>query len=560
MKLATFFDKFEQFAEAPDAVARMRELVLQLGVSGRLVTQNAEDEPASALLESVEAERAQLVRAKRIKSRQSSLVGADEQPFDVPSSWIWARLSDVGYELGQKVPDTRFTYIDVGGIDSREGRISDRVETLEPGDAPSRARKLVARGTVIYSTVRPYLLNVAIVDRDFDTEPIASTAFGILHPFKGINNKYLYYWLRSAPFTTYVQARMKGMAYPAINDQKFYNGYIALPPVAEQERIAAKVDDLMALCDRLDAQQMERDTRHARLVRVSLARFAGEPNPANLELLFTKSYDIEPTDLRRSVLTLAVQGKLVAQDPKDESAAVLLARLAEQRAEESGRRKKSQPDLAFTSDEIPFELPSGWAWERLGNIGETNVGLTYSPQDVSDAGIPVLRSSNIQNGKLDFDDLVRVRCEPKQSVMVQDGDLLICARNGSRALVGKVAVIERLKEPAAFGAFMAIYRSEVNQYLYHFIRSPLFRHMIDEVNTTTINQITQSNLRSTLAPIPPLAEQHRIVAKVDHLMALVDELEAQLVASRATAKDLLEALVAELAAAGAPTPQCRSIQ
>ena len=546
MKLETFFEKFDQFANAPDAVEKMRELVLQLAVTGKLVNQDKRDEPASVLLESTEAERAKLIAAKKIKSRPTSHVESNEQPFDLPSSWAWARLSDVGYELGQKVPDKRFTYIDVGGIDSEKGRISDRVEKLEPGEAPSRARKLVARGTVIYSTVRPYLLNIAIIDEDFDPEPIASTAFGILHPFTGINNRYLFYWLRSAPFTTYVQAGMKGMAYPAINDEKFYSGFIALPPLAEQKRIVAKVDELMVLCDRLEAQQQERETRHAELARASLARFAGAPTPANLNFLFHPSYAVPPADLRKSILTLAVQGKLVPQDPNDESAEVLLARLMSRDAEASGRRKKSQPDLALTADEIPFALPSGWKWEYLGNIGETNIGLTYSPQDVSDVGIPVLRSSNVQNGKLDFDDLVRLKCEPKQSAMVQDGDLLICARNGSKALVGKVAVIEDLKEPAAFGAFMAIYRSEVNSYLYHFIRSPLFRQMIDDVNTTTINQITQNNLRSTLAPIPPLAEQRRIVARVEQLMTLVDALEAQLDASRATSANLLSALVAEL--------------
>jgi type I restriction enzyme S subunit len=331
-----------------------------------------------------------------------------------------------------------------------------------------------------------------------------------------------------------------------LNQAKAVDIPIALPPLAEQKRIVAKVDELMALCDRLEAQQQEGEIRCGELTRASLARFGDAPTPANLPLLFHPSYPIPPADLRKSILTLAVQGKLVPQDPNDEPAETLLARLMKRDAQDNGRRKRSQPDLAFTADEIPFELPSGWAWERLGNIGETNIGLTYSPQDVSDVGIPVLRSSNIQNGKLDFDDLVRVKCEPKQSVMVQDSDLLICARNGSRALVGKVALIEDLKEPAAFGAFMAIYRSEVNSYLYHFIRSPLFRQMIDEVNTTTINQITQNNLRSTLAPIPPLAEQRRIVAKVEQLMALVDELETQLAASRATAANLLSAFVAEL--------------
>jgi type I restriction enzyme, S subunit len=254
MILQTFFEKFDLFADVPDAVAKMRALVLQLAVTGRLVTQDKRDEPALTLLKSAEAERAKLVSAKKIKARSTAPIEPDEQPYVLPSSWAWARLADVGHELGQKVPDKRFTYIDVGGIDSDKGRISDRVEKLEPSDAPSRARKLVARGTVIYSTVRPYLLNIAIVDQDFDPEPIASTAFGILHPFEGVNNRYLFYWLRGAPFTAYVEAGMKGMAYPAINDEKFYSGPIALPPLTEQKRIVAKLDELMGLCDRLEAQ------------------------------------------------------------------------------------------------------------------------------------------------------------------------------------------------------------------------------------------------------------------------------------------------------------------
>ena len=161
MKLETFFEKFDEFADAPEAVAKMRELVLQLAVTGKLVAQEQRDEPASSLLTSAEAERAKLVASKKIKSRPTAPAEEDQQPYELPASWVWARLSDVGYELGQKIPDKRFTYIDVGGIDSDKGRISDRVEKLEPGDAPSRARKLVARGTVIYSTVRPYLLNIA---------------------------------------------------------------------------------------------------------------------------------------------------------------------------------------------------------------------------------------------------------------------------------------------------------------------------------------------------------------------------------------------------------------
>ena len=275
----------------------------------------------------------------------------------------------------------------------------------------------------------------------------------------------------------------------------------------------------------------------------------------NLETFFDK-FDLfadapnAVAKMRELILRLAMQGKLVCQSPRDEPADGLVLELKAEVSDKNGRRTVPLPPIA--PDEIPFKLPAGWVWERLGNIGETNVGLTYSPQDVSDVGTPVLRSSNVQNGKLDFDDLVRVTCEPKQSVMVQDGDLLICARNGSRALVGKVALIENLNEPAAFGAFMAIFRSRVNMFLYHFICSPLFRRMIDEVNTTTINQITQSNLRSTLAPIPPLAEQKRIVAKVDELMKLCDRLEAQQQEREEKHKALSRASLARFA--DAPTP------
>lgn len=252
--------------------------------------------------------------------------------------------------------------------------------------------------------------------------------------------------------------------------------------------------------------------------------------------------------LRKLILQLAVQGRLVEQDPNDEPASVLLERIREEKARlvKARSNKRDQVLPKIEPSEIPFEMPSGWIWERLGNIGDTNIGLTYSPNEISETGIPVLRSNNIQNGRLDLSGIVRVSSQLKESVMVQTGDLLICARNGSRSLVGKVALIKNLNEPAAFGAFMTIYRSIINPYIYHFICSPLFRQVIDEVGTTTINQITQSNLRSTIIPLPPLAEQHRIVARVDALLALCDALEAQQHAQEAERQRLRTALVATL--------------
>ncbi len=546
MKLDTFFEKFDQFADAPDAVAKMRELILESAIRGMLVPQEASDEPASELLKRMASAQAGQGR------KQATLppIG-DDAYLQLPPGWEWTRLGNTGRIFnGDSVSESGKTELakvdeglpfiatkDVGY--GRAALVYDNGLKVPLGDPRFKVAR--ANAVLICAEGGSAGRKIGIADRDicFGNKLFANEVH------EGIHHRYVFYVYQAPTFSREFAARMTGII-GGISRGEFLSLPFPLPPLAEQKRIVAKVDELMALCNRLEAQQQERETRHAALARASLARFADAPTPANLGFLFHPSYAIPPADLRKSILTLAVQGKLVSQDPKDEPAEMLVARLMNREPLDNGRRKRSQPDLAFTPDEVPFELPSGWAWARLGNVGETNIGLTYSPQDVSDEGIPVLRASNIQNGKLDFDDLVRVTCEPRRSVMVQEGDLLICARNGSRALVGKVARIEGLREPSAFGAFMAIYRSEVNSYLYHFIRSPLFRQMIDEVNTTTINQITQNNLRTTLAPIPPLAEQLRIVAKVEQLMTLVDALENRLATARTTASHLLAAAVADL--------------
>lgn len=561
MKPETFFERFDLFADAPNAVEKIRELVLELAVTGRLVARDDRDEPASTLLKSTAAERAKLVAAKRIKGRPTEPVQAAEQPFDLPSSWAWARLLDVGYELGQKVPDKRFTYIDVGGIDSDKGRISDRVEKLEPGDAPSRARKLVARGTVIYSTVRPYLLNIAIVDQDFDPEPIASTAFGILHPFEGINNRYLFYWLRSAPFTAYVQAGMKGMAYPAINDEKFYSGYIALPPLAEQKRIVAKVDELMTLCDRLEAQQEERETRHAALARSSLARFADAPTPANLNLLFHPSYTIPPDDLRKCTLTLAVQGKLVPQDPNDMPASEMLSSNAKLPDGHVRRRKIMKRGPSASNAELFPRLPASWEYASVQTLYDLNMIVDYADgnhgslyprsTEFGDSGVTFVTARDIANGRVCWEKCARLNEDRAQQLTkgwARGGDVLLT----HNATVGRVARVERDVGKFLLGTSATFYRLNEEfldaSYFYHMLCSPIWQGQLEAImQQTTRNQVSIQKQAFFQVPVPSLAEQRRIVAKVDQLMALVDELETQLAASRATAEKLLEGIVAELA-------------
>lgn len=253
--------------------------------------------------------------------------------------------------------------------------------------------------------------------------------------------------------------------------------------------------------------------------------------------------------LRELILELAVRGKLVPQDSNDEPASVLLERITAEKAElvKQGKIKKSKPLPEISEEEKPFELPEGWEWVRLGDIGETNIGLTYSPNNIKETGTPVLRSSNIQNGILDFTDLVRVSgMEIKSSSYVEDGDLLICARNGSKALVGKNALINSLSEPMAFGAFMAIFRCNYNNYVKIFLDSPSFRRNLDGVDTTTINQITQSNLKHTLIPFPPEIEQEKIKNTVFELISLCDQLEQHSLTSLDAHQQLVETLLTTL--------------
>ena len=253
--------------------------------------------------------------------------------------------------------------------------------------------------------------------------------------------------------------------------------------------------------------------------------------------------------LRELILELAVRGKLVPQNPEDEPASKLLERIEAEKEMlvKEKQIKKQKPLPVISNDDQPFDLPTGWEWARLGNLGETNIGLTYKPSNISEQGIPVLRSSNIQKGKIDLADLVRVSgIDVKNGALVEIGDLLICARNGSKALVGKTARIAELDEPMAFGAFMAIYRSAANSFIELFLNSPVFRRNLEGVSTTTINQITQSNLRSTVTPVPPKEEWRRIVAKVDELMALCDQLEQEETDSIDAHQTLVDAMLTTL--------------
>lgn len=176
-------------------------------------------------------------------------------------------------------------------------------------------------------------------------------------------------------------------------------------------------------------------------------------------------------------------------------------------------------------ENVPFEIPDNWEWCSIDDIAQSNIGLTYSPSEISHNGVPVLRSNNIRNQKICWDDLIRVNSNILEKQYLHNGDLLICARNGSRNLVGKCALVCNLIEPVSFGAFMAVCRSKYNKWIYYLLHTNYFDRYLDDSNSTAINQVTQKMLLVFKIPLPPISEQVRIIAEIEHWFALIDEIE-----------------------------------
>ncbi|MBH8624636.1 restriction endonuclease subunit S, partial [Pseudomonas aeruginosa] len=376
---ALLTDNLPLLAGAPNGTKKLRELILELAVRGKLVPQDPNDEPASELLKRIAEEKARLVSEGKVrKQKPLAEIGAEEKPFDVPTNWEWVRVAAVGHDWGQKTPDKAFTYIDVGAVDNAAGRIS-APQVLMAEDAPSRARKVVRPGTVIYSTIRPYLLNVAVIEEAYEQEPIASTAFAIIHPYLEMPARYFLCYLRSPVFVRYVESVQMGIAYPAINDGQFFSGLIPLPPLAEQHRIVAKVDELMALCDRLEARQADADSAHAQLVQALLGSLTQASDAADFaqswqrlaehfHTLFTTESSIDA--LKQTLLQLAVMGKLVPQDPNDEPASELLKRIADakEQAASQGRVRKVKTATDYRASDTEVTVPAGWSLSTVGEV------------------------------------------------------------------------------------------------------------------------------------------------------------------------------------------------
>ena len=518
------FEHYDGVIDSPEAVLKLRKFILDLAVRGRLVEQDPDDEPASELLVRIAATREKLSKSGSIK-KINNLTNVESSPYNVPTNWQWTRIREVTSDRGQIVPETEFTYIDVSAIDKEEGVVAEP-KVMRAENAPSRARKLAKKNDVIYSCVRPYLLNVAIIDRDFDPKPIVSTAFAVLNGYNLVSPRYLWIVLRSPFMIECVESNQRGQAYPAINDSDFAKLPFPLPPLAEQQRIVAKVDELIDQCDRLEDEFKEREHHRKRFTKASFSSLT-ESGLDRCEFRQRSGFVVENfdrlsvdvnqiTSLRKLILDLAVRGRLMEQGPDDESAEVFLNQVAEERKNASVFDKNSVVNLDDLDQK--FELPYGWEWSAIEDIAHVTMGQSPKSEDCNNTGDGIA----FFQGKADFGNrhpTPKNWCvKPKK--IAERGDVLISVR----APVGPTNVAN---QRCCIGRGLAALRplSYISREFLLLTLKALESDLLSKGYGTTFAAITKKQLTGYSIPLPPLVEQHRIVGKVDLMMLQCDRLE-----------------------------------
>ena len=443
----------------------------------------------------------------------------DEIPFELPDGWAWSRLGAVAEAIGdgnhQPPPQTSFgvPFLVISNVSG--GRLSfenTRFVSKEYFSQLPETRK-PRNGDLLFTVTGSYGIPVLI---DSDDKFCFQRHIAIVRPCT-ISNRYLYVILGSSYVKSICDAKATGTAQKTVGLATLRELLIPVAPYKEQMQIYAQTQDALSIVDSVSSDKED-------LLNI-------------IESAKTK------------ILDLAIRGQLVPQDPTDEPASVLLERIRAEKEEliKQGKIKRDKKEsvifrgednsyyekmadgkLHCLDNQLPFELPDGWEWCNLSMIGTTNIGLTYRPTDIEPGGIMVLRSCNIVNDQVDLSGLVRVKTTVRENQFAQKNDILICARNGSRSLVGKCALIPDLREPASFGAFMAIYRTEYFEFIVHYLRSSFFRSVFDDSNSTAINQLTQDMLKRAIVPLPPLSEQRRIVEAIGAMLFELNQIEKSL--------------------------------
>lgn len=538
-------------------IKKLRALIFDLAVRGKLVPQDVNDEPASILLERVANEKALLVKEGKIKnSKQIVNINKDEEPFQLPQGWIWTKLGVISeVNGGFTFKSSKYTNDGVRVI-----RISDFDETGFKSDKIVRyshvddLNSFRLENNNILMAMTGGTVGKSLLVRSLPEPMIVNQRVATIKICEGINPNFINSLIRTDLIQSVIQ-EAKNSTNDNISIGNIINFLVPLPSASEQQRIVAKVDELMLLCDQLEQQTEASIDAHDNLVEVLLATLTDSADANELaqnwarvseyfDSLFTTEQSIEA--LKQTVLQLAVMGKLVPQNPDDEPASVLLGKIATVKSNLIREERLRTSAAQEISDESKYlTQPNGWEWLRLGNLAKFIDYRGKTPNKI-ESGVRLITAKNIRYGYIDLQPNEFISEAEYDSWMTRgfpnQGDTLFTPE----APLGNAANIN-IKEKFALAQRAICFQwhsSGISDFmLLQILAKPFQLQLIDNATGMTAPGIKASKLKEIPMLIPPIAEQHRIVAKVDELMKICDQLKDQLQQSQVTQIQLTDALI-----------------
>lgn len=549
-------------------IKKLRELIFELAIRGKLVSPEVTDIPVNDLLRTIEEEKAQLVKSKEIKKpKKLPAIQNDEVPFDVPEGWQWVRLGVLGNifngnSVNAKLKEEKYTGLaqglpfiatkDVGyGFEQLD---YDNGVLIPSGEPKFKVAK--AGAVLVCAEGGSAGKKCGITNKDicFGNKLFANQLYGNISP------RYILSCYLSPTFYKMFSESMTGII-GGISAAKFSELMIPLPPLSYQNRLVSKIDELMLLCDQLESKAESSIEAHKTMVETLLATLtnakdADELNESwqrvseHFDTLFTTEDSIE--QLKQTILQLAVMGKLVKQDPNDEPASALLERITQEKEQliKDKKIKKQKALLPISEDEKPFELPVGWEWSRIGNASlRTDYGLSDKSSENID-GVPVLAMGQIQEGKviLDVQKMVPSDVESLPELYLESRDLLY-NRTNSAELVGKTGIYEGTDSSYTYASYLIRIRTLKDSLLPEFLnlnmQTPIFRktqivpHLKQQCGQANVNGTIMKNM---VVAIAPEAEMKRVDYKLKQLLSLCDELKLKLQAAKSTQAFLADSI------------------
>ena len=488
---------------------QLKNAILQEAIEGRLVPQDPNDEPASALLARIRKEKEQLVKEGKLKKSALKEVpfSEDEIPFDIPESWEWCKLGWIGdWGAGATPAKGNPDFYNNGTIpwlrtgELNNGFVYDSEIKVTPRALEKCSLRMCEVGDVLIAMYGATIGKVAIAGIKLTTNQ-ACCACTPYHVY----NKYLLYYLMASKKTFTEMG--EGGAQPNISREKIVAFPFALPPLAEQQRIVAKIEELLPKVEEYGKAQ-------------------DALNKLNAEL---------PERLKKSVLQEAIEGRLVPQDPNDEPASVLLAKIRKEKAglvKEGKLKKKDLEEKPISDDEIPFEIPESWEWCRLGNIGLFERGSGIKRDETFESGYPCVRYGEMYTKYKYAPSFGKTVSFTSKSVFekcrkAHKGDLFMALTGENKQDISLAAQYVGDEEVAVGGDLCHLTTLEVyGLYFVYLINSAYFSSKKEVLATgDIIVHISTDKLASIPIPLPPLAEQHRIVEKLEQVLGEIDKLK-----------------------------------